>query len=192
MLYGDQGLSYGIFLSLGGTILVFNTIGIAYLLNYNSESSSSWGMIIKKLFAFFPFMIFLIALSCNLLDITFAPSIIKILEQLASPFSVVALLAIGLQVELKTITDYKFEIIIGQLFKLVLAPLIIYLIVWVIFGRTDLLAKICVLGAGIGSMNAISILTAEKGVQPKLSIVMPVIGIPISLFSLFIIDNLLK
>lgn len=73
-----------------------------------------------------------------------------------------------------------------------LAPLTIYLIVWVLFGRTDLLAKVCVLGAGIGSMNAISILTAEKGVQPKLSILMPAIGIPLSVFSLFIIDNLLK
>ena len=192
ILYGDQGLSYGIFLSLGGTILVFNTLGIAYLLMYSSGSTISWKMILKKFFSFFPFIIFIIALLCNVLEIYFHPSVTKILRQLASPFSVIALLAIGLQIELKTLKDYKFEIFIGQLFKLVIAPLIIYLIMWVLFGRTDLLAKICVLGAGIGSMNAISILAAEKGVQPKLSILMPAVGIPLSVFSLFIIDNLLK
>jgi len=192
MLYGDQGLSYGIFLSLGGTILVFNTIGIGYLLMYSSKSTMSWSLMMEKFFSFFPFIVFVIALLCNVLEISFHSSATKILRQLASPFSVIALLAIGLQMELKTFTDYKFEILIGQLFKLVLAPLIIYLIVWVIFGRTDLLAKICVLGAGIGSMNAISILAAEKNVQPKLSILMPAIGIPLSVFSLFIIDNLLN
>ena len=192
ILYGDQGLSYGIFLSLGGTILVFNTLGIAYLLMYSSGSTISWKMILKKFFSFFPFIIFIIALLCNVLEIYFHPSVTKILRQLASPFSVIALLAIGLQIELKTLKDYKFEIFIGQLFKLVIAPLIIYLIMWVLFGRTDLLAKICVLGAGIGSMNTISILAAEKGVQPKLSILMPAVGIPLSVFSLFIIDNLLK
>ena len=192
ILYGDQGLSYGIFLSLGGTILVFNTIGIGYLLMHSSKSDMSWRLMLKKFFSFFPFIIFLAALICNVLEVSFHLSVIKILRQLASPFSVIALLAIGLQIELKSLSQYRFEIFIGQLFKLVLAPIIIYLIVWQLFDRTDLLAKICVLGAGIGSMNAISILTVEKGVEPKLSILMPAIGIPLSVLSLFIIDNLLK
>lgn len=192
LLYGDQGLSYGVFLSLGGTILVFNTIGIGYLIKHSSNSPISGATVIKKLFSFFPFVIFLAALVCNLIDLTFSPFVTKIMRVLSSPFSVIALLAIGLQIEVRAFRRFTFEIFIGQLFKLVLAPLIIYLILWVLVGRTDLLAKICVLGAGIGSMNAISILAAEKDVQPELSVIMPAIGIPLSIFSLFIIDNLLK
>jgi len=78
------------------------------------------------------------------------------------------------------------------LFKLILAPLIIYLLVRWCFDVQGVIGKVCVLGAAIGSMNAMSILTVEKKLDPKLAILMPAIGIPISIPILFIIDQLMK
>jgi predicted permease len=190
-LYGSQGLAYGVLLSLGGTILVFNTIGMFFLVKYGAEKKLSLKGVFKRLFSFFPFLIFLLAILFNLISLEYPTYIQNILEMLAKPFSVIALLAIGLQIQLGSLKKYRIELFSGLLYKLVLAPLLIYLLIWVVFDKTDVVARVCILGAGIGSMNAISVLAAEKSINPELSLLMPGLGIPISTFSLFAIDYLL-
>lgn len=191
MLYGDEGLAYGILLSLGGTILVFNTVGISTLFYY-SEGESSIKSTLKKVITFIPFVAFIIALFFNLLQITYPPIIENLLARLVAPFSIIALLSIGMQVELKISKSIFKELILGQFFKLCLAPLAIFILLWVCLDIKDVIGKVCILGAAIGSMNAMSILTAEKGLNPKLSILMPAIGIPLSIPILLLIDTLLK
>jgi len=191
LLYGDEGLAYGVFLSLGGTILVFNTVGMYFLVMYSSAQHLSVREILKKLVTFFPFLVFLVAIIFNVFGISYSDRTTSLLQLLASPFSVIALVAIGIQINVRSIKTYKFELFVGQLYKLIVSPLIIFLLIWVIFGKEDTLARVCILGAGIGSMNAISVLAAEKKVQPELSLMMPAIGIPLSVFSLFAIDYLL-
>jgi len=191
LLYGDEGLAYGVFLSLGGTILVFNTVGMYFLVKYSSAQHLSVREILKKLVTFFPFLVFLVAIIFNVFGISYSDRTTSLLQLLASPFSVIALVAIGIQINVRSIKTYKFELFVGQLYKLIVSPLIIFLLIWVIFGKEDTLARVCILGAGIGSMNAISVLAAEKKVQPELSLMMPAIGIPLSVFSLFAIDYLL-
>lgn len=191
LLYGEVGLAYGVLLSLGGTILVFNTLGMTFLLAFSSEKKISALEIGKRLLSFFPFIVFICAILFNVSKVSFSATIVELLTVLASPFSVIALLAIGAQIEIGNINKYKLEIILGQLYKLVLAPFLIFIILWLLFGQQDVVAEICILGAGIGSMNAISVLSAEKGISPELSILMPAIGIPISVFTLFVIHHLL-
>jgi len=192
LLYGAEGLSYGVFLSLGGTILVFNTLGMLYLVKYSSTENISGSILIKRLFSFFPFLVFIVSFLINVMNIEYPSGFVRLLTVLSEPFSVIALLAIGMQIEFGSMRTLKSELIIGQLFKLILAPLIIYIFVWLVLGKTSVLAKVCILGAGIGSMNAMSVLAAEKGIKPELSVLMPAIGIPLSAFSLFVIDYLLR
>ena len=84
------------------------------------------------------------------------------------------------------------KLLLGQSYKLILAPLIIYIFMWHLLGIQDLTAKICILGAAIGSMNAVSILAAQLNLAPRLSVLMPAIGIPISVPILFLIDYLIS
>jgi predicted permease len=63
---------------------------------------------------------------------------------------------------------------------------------WHLLGIQDLTTKICILGAAIGSMNAVSILAAQLNLAPRLSVLMPAIGIPISVPILFLIDYLIS
>jgi len=152
---------------MGGTILVFNTLGMGLLLRYVQNSYSLWGLI-KGIMTFIPFLI-------------------EVMSFLVSPFSVVALFAVGMQVELRSMKSLKVELLLGQFYKLVLAPILMFSIGLLFYEPDNLIFKIGVLGAGIGSMHAMSILTAEKNIQPELAIAMPAIGIPISVFTLFII-----
>lgn len=178
-------------MSLGGTILVFNTIGTSTLFYY-TESKFDFLEIIKRIFTFIPFIAFLIGLGINFLGISYPLILDSLLSSITKPFAIIALLSIGLQIDFKINKEMFKNILFGQFYKLILAPLIIYLIVWNILGIQDLIGRICILGAAIGSMNAMSILTAEKKLNPNLATLMPAIGIPISIPILFIIDKILK
>ena len=189
-LYGQEGLSYGLILSLAGTFIVFNTFGISTGLYY-SKTHISYGQFLKKLLMFPPLLAFLIALPLNLFSIPLNAEFEYLLSRLSSPFSIIALLTIGMQIDFSIDRKSFRYLIMGQLYKLFIAPLIIYIWMWYIVEQDDISARVCVLGAGIGSMNAVSIVAAQMGLNPKLSSLMPAIGIPVSIPLLFMIDILI-
>lgn len=191
LLYGEQGLAYGVFLSLGGTIFVFNTLGISTLFAY-SRGATNWYGILRNILTFIPFLAFLLGVFLNLIQFQFAPIVEELFTRLIAPFSVIALLSIGMQMRLRFTKAIFRELLLGQFFKLIIAPLFLYLLIWQLFDIQNLVGRICILGAAIGSMNAMSILTAEKGLRPELAVLMPAIGIPLSIPILFLIDILLK
>jgi len=190
LLYGAEGLAYGVFLSVGGTILVFNTIGL-FTLFYHTEQNLKPYEMIKKLLFFFPFITFLFAIILNIFSVGFPPYLIQILELLVQPFSVIAFISIGMQIKFSFTPEFAKHLLLGQFFKLILSPFLIFCLLYLILDIQNTVGKICILGAAIGSMNAISIITAEKNINPKLAIMMPAIGIPISIPILFIIHRML-
>ncbi|MEO1514237.1 MAG: AEC family transporter [Bacteroidota bacterium] len=192
LLYGEEGLSYGVILSLAGTFVVFNTLGLYTGIRYAAKTNFSGLQILRKMIRFPSFVAFLIALGVNVFDIEYPLLLDSTLKNLSAPFSVLALLAIGMQVEFSFDKTFLSAMLVGQLHKLIVAPIMIYLLVWQFLGITDLVGKICILGAAVGSMNAISILAAQMGLQPKLAMSMPAIGIPLSIPFLFLIDMLLQ
>lgn len=191
LLYGEEGLSLGIILSLAGTFLVFNTVGITTGLIYSKKEADQKSML-KKIITFPPLVAFTIAIFFNLINLNYTSSVEILLQKLSAPFSVIALLAIGLQIDISFERKLWSNVLLGQFFKLILSPVLIAFIMWYFIGLDDLISKICVLGAAIGSMNAISILAAQFGLNPKLSMLMPAISIPISIPVLLAIDVLLK
>lgn len=191
MLYGPQGLAYGIILSLSGTILVFNTAGISTLF-YLTNGKSSIKYVVKNVLLFPPFLIFVLSLLFNFTSVTYPEWLDHVLGRLTAPFAVLALMSIGMQVDLKASRSLIKHLAWGQFYKLLLAPLLVYLLMWQLLDMRDLISKVCILGAAIGPMNAMSILTAEKGLNPPLAILMPTIGIPLSIPVLISIDFLLQ
>ncbi|MEM9819827.1 MAG: AEC family transporter [Bacteroidota bacterium] len=192
LLYGQEGLSYGIILSLAGTFLVFNTVGISTGFYYASETSHQPSFFVKKMLSFPPFIAFVLALLINLSQIPYPMVIETTLKNLTAPFSVLALLAIGMQINFSFDRAFIRLLLIGQFHKLLIAPLLLYFLMWHIFDIQNVVGRICILGAAIGSMNAISILAAQMGLHPKLSTLMPALGIPLSIPLLFLIDLILQ
>jgi predicted permease len=190
-LYGKEGLSYGIILSLGGTFVVCNSIGI--LTGYwFKEEKLNIKSLFKGILTFPPFIAMLFSIILILNNYNHTPIVREILVKLSSPFSILALFSIGLQIRISDINKNKKYFFLGQLYKLLVAPIFIYLIFLGIDYQHSIIAKICILGAGIGSMNTIAIIASELNLNPKLSILMSGFGIPISIFSLFIIYYLIS
>lgn len=192
LLYGKAGLVYGIILSLAGTFFVFNTVGISTGFYYSNTERQPFRFYLKKMLSFPPFIAFALASLFNFAKLSYPPLLDGTLKSLAAPFSVIALLTIGMQIEFSLAPNLRKAILIGQTYKLLLAPFLTYLLMWHILSVDPLLAKVCILGAAIGSMNAISIVAAQQGLNPRLAALMPAIGIPISIPLLFLIAWLLE
>lgn len=191
LFYGSQGLAYGVILSLGGTFIVCNSIGIITGLYFKKEKFET-KKTIKKIFYFPPFIALLISLVLMGFDYQHPLIIKQILEKIASPFSVLSLLAIGYQASLHSFSKIKYYFILGQAYKLIIAPLLIFAMFYYTSNELSVIAKISILGAGIGSMNTIAIIATELKLHPKLAMLMPSLGIPISIITVLIIQILIN
>ncbi|CAH0995606.1 hypothetical protein EMA8858_01729 [Emticicia aquatica] len=191
LLYGNEGLKIGILMSQAGSFVVCGTLGIMTA-SYYSSSNPTVKNIFKNMFTFPPFLAFCIALIINILDFHFPSFIKEILQKTGSPFTVLALVSVGLQIKFNLKKFAEKPLLIGLFFKLFLAPLIIFLIYLILLKENTWLGKICVVGAGLGSMNTATIIAINHRLNPELASLMVGIGIPLSLISTILIHFLLR
>lgn len=193
MMYGAEGLSMGIVQSVLGTLVVFNTLGLLTAI-YRSDVDSAinvWHML-KKVITFPTFVAFVLALLLNLNEWQLPTMAQDVMSLLVLPYTPLAFFTIGTQIHFTFDFAKLKPILYGLSYKLFLAPLIIYLIVWVGMGNHSLISKICILGSAIGSMNAVSILAAKMKLEPDVALLMPAISIPISIPIVIFINHLLS
>tara|TARA_B100001146_G_scaffold221889_1_gene233201 strand:- start:34701 stop:35639 length:939 start_codon:yes stop_codon:yes gene_type:complete len=186
MFLGSKGLAMGIILSLAGTFVVCNTVGVFTGFWYAQKQTSPLRLI-KDIIVFPPFLAMGLAFIFLFTNTKFPDSINEILAILAKPFSFLALFTIGLNISMKSVKSNKKNFLLGQSYKLIIAPLLIFLLFLFMGEHNSLVAKVCVLGAGLGSMNTIAIVAAELGLKPDLSFLMPGLGIPISILTVILI-----
>ena len=186
ILYGKEGLKMGVLMSQAGSFVVCGTLGIMTAAYYSS-SEPSLKKILKNIFTFPPFLAFCLAVLLNIFDVHFPDFAKDILQKLGSPFTVLALISVGLQINFSRENFAQKPLLIGLLFKLFIAPLIIYLLFVILFNEKTWLGQMCVVGAGLGSMNTATIIAINHRLDPPLASLMVGIGIPLSLITTLIL-----
>ena len=182
MLYGAEGLRAGIMMSQAGTFVVCSTAGIVVVSIYaEKESAINWSKIIKDILIFPPFAAFIIAIFLKLIGYQHPSVIADFLDKLGSPMSVAALLSIGLQMDFSSDKSQQNALMMGLFFKLLVAPLLVFILFFIFFKQTGIPAKVSVVGSTLGSMNTIGIVAIRKGLNPALITKMLAISIPLSL-----------
>ena len=182
LLYGAEGLKAGIVMSQAGTFVVCSTAGILVVSVYAEKGEQiSWVKIVKDILKFPPFVAFGTALLLKIVSFHPPSVVLAFLEKLGSPMSVAALLSIGLQMDFSSDVAQSKALKIGLFFKLIIAPLFIFLVFFVFLKQTSIAAKVSVIGSTLGSMNTIGIVAIRKGLNPPLIIKMLAISIPLSL-----------
>jgi len=188
LLYGKAGVQLGILMSQAGSFVVCGTMGIMTA-SYYSESKPSIKYIIKRIFTFPPFLAFCIAVCLNIMDYHFPSSLSDILQKLGSPFTVLALLSVGLQIKISKANLIQKPVLLGLFFKLFIAPLLIFILYLILLQQKILLqenawiGKMCVVGAALGSMNTASIIAVNHKLNPPLASLMIGVTIPLSLIT---------
>jgi predicted permease len=95
--------------------------------------------------------------------------------------NVIALFSIGFQTDFSINNEHIKALRLGLFYKLMIAPLLVWMIYIVVLKQKGASANISVLGSVLGSMNTIGIIAIRQGLNPPLIAQMLSISIPLSL-----------
>jgi len=171
-----------------GTFLAFAIYGTFIVSIYTSKTKVTFKLVIFKVISFPPFLCLIIALF--FLGVEFNPTITKVLEAFAMTTVPVAIVAVGLQLQLKLPKEDIKPFGIGLLVKLILSP-IFAIIVCKIFAWDNLAATVSILEAGMATMTSAGAITAIAGLAVRLSSAIIGYGIIISFGTTYIFKLLI-
>lgn len=180
LLYGPAGLAMGLVMSLAGSILVSVTLGVVVGSWYGAVRPS-WRGMVGNVLRFPPFLAFLAALVVHLFGYRHPPLVRGVLERLSAPFPVIALLAVGLQLQWRVPQARARLLAWGLGYKLLLAPLVVVAVYVGLLRQHGMATHLCILGAAIGPMNTAAVIAERYGLDPPLAAQMVGLGIPLSL-----------
>lgn len=179
-------------MSQAGTFIICSTVGIIVCSLYAQESKQvHWAKIGRDILFFPPFMAFLLAIFLKIIGYHHHEVTSQFLEKLGSPMSVAALLSIGLQMDFTIDKNLRRALVLGLLFKLILAPMLIYVLYMLVFQQVSVSAKVSVIGSCLGSMNTIGIVAIRKGLNPAVVTKLLAISIPLSLGIVAVVQMIL-
>ncbi|WP_448519883.1 AEC family transporter [Rhodoflexus sp.] len=182
LFYGAEGLRIGILMSQAGSFMVCATLGVITAAYYAS-GRPSLGKILINVLGFPVFIAFVLAIGINIMEVSIPSMLKELLQKIAAPFSFLALFSVGLQIDLSGKRALLKHLYTGLGFKLLLAPLLVWLALFQIGGQRGMVAEICVIGAALGPMNTAAIIASQYGLNPPLASAMVGIGLPLSLLT---------
>lgn len=189
LLYGKEGLQIAILMSQAGSFLIGITLGVA-VASWHSATPSVKD-VLHNVFTFPPFIAFVVAIALNVSAIHFPTFIYNALFIISAPFSMLALLSVGLQINFSGNDLEVPKLAMGLLYKLLIAPGLIFLLYHFVFRQSLLITSISVMGAAIGPMNTSAIIAGKYNLNARLASNMVAIGIPLSLPIIYIIHLLM-
>jgi predicted permease len=184
-LYGKEGLSIAIMTDQVGSFLVLSTLGV-FFASFFSSGKANVFPVLKKVFSFLPFLTFLAAIGLRYLDVKFPSPTIQVLSFLATLLTPLALVSVGLQLNLAFDKNFINHLAWGLTFKLIIAPLCIFIFFYAMEGKISLVLTVSVLQAAMAPMISGCILAVNHRLHPQLSVAFVGWGIPISFITISI------
>ncbi|ADE12437.1 AEC family transporter [Sideroxydans lithotrophicus] len=179
--YGHAGIPTAIIVDQLGSFFALSVLGITVAGIYSSGRPTA-AEIVKRIVLFPPFIALVIALL--LIPVEYAGWATVILKRLSDTLAPLALLSVGLQLRLGHVAEHKRNLALGLVFKLVLAPLVIYLLYVQVLGAHGQAMQVTLFEAAMPPMIAAAIVANEHDLDPPLVNVMVAVGIIISFFTL--------
>lgn len=184
-LYGKPGLTTAVLIDQPGTFLVLSTLGVGVSAWY-SRGGTTLRDLVLKIIRFPPFIAFVSSLLMALSGLHFNAEVKDMLWRIGATVSPVALVSVGLQLKVERRSEHWGALAIGLVFKLLLAPALIFVLYGILAGKRDVATAICVMEAAMAPMITGAIVAGSYGLKPKLANMMIGIGIPLSGLTLLI------
>ncbi|MGQ2983356.1 AEC family transporter [Flavobacterium sp.] len=182
-LFGKQGLETAIIIDQPGTFVVVSTLGILVAAAYSKENAGTSGLL-RKIALFPPFVAFAIGLCMNLAGFDFHDMVQPVFQRLGSTVTPVALVAVGMQLQIQRKSRHWGFLSLGLAFKLLLMPLFLFLLYKLALGGEGMVIDVCIMEAAMAPMITAAILASTYGLKPKLAGMMIGVGIPLSFITL--------
>ncbi|HSM98535.1 MAG TPA: AEC family transporter [Gallionella sp.] len=181
--YGHQAIASGIIVDQLGSFLVLSTLGITVAGIYSSGRPTI-GEMAKRIALFPPFIALVIALL--LIPMEYPAWLAIVLKRMGDTLAPLALLAVGFQLRLGHLAGNGRNLAIGLGFKLVLAPLALFLLYVPLLGAHGQAIQITLFEAAMPPMITAAILATEHDLDPPLATLMVAVGLVISFVTLSI------
>jgi predicted permease len=179
--YGHQGLASAIIVDQLGSFLVLSTLGITIAGVYSTGRPTVKEMAMRVL-RFPPFFALIIALL--LLPTTYPDWFNIILKRMGDTLAPLALLSVGFQLRLGHLAGNGKKLAVGLGFKLVLAPLAIFLLYVPLLGAHGQAIQITLFEAAMPPMITAAILATEHDLDPPFATLMVAVGLVLSFATL--------
>ncbi len=180
--YGEAGLKIAILCDQPGAFLVLSTLGIAAV-GYYGSGSFSWRQIGRRVLSFPPFVAFVLALALSWW--TFPGWLNFTLDSLGSTLTPLALVSVGLQLQLPTRRFPYPALAAGLVYKLLLAPALIAALYLGLFRQSGLAIDVSILEAAMAPMITPAIICMDHDLNPPLASIFVGLGIPLSLLTVY-------
>jgi predicted permease len=179
--YGKEGLTTAIIADQLGSFFALSVLGITVAGIYSSGRPTAI-QIFKRIALFPPFISLCIALL--IIPIEYADWFSVLLKRLGDTLAPLALLSVGLQLRLGHIAEHGRNLALGLGFKLILAPLAIYLLYVHLLGAHGLNMQVTLFEAAMPPMITAAIVASEHDLDPPLANLMVAVGLILSFVTL--------
>jgi hypothetical protein len=182
--YGVGFLGLGILIDQLGTYMVLSTLGIVVAVTFSRGRADAPSLmrVLRKIATFVPFQALLLALALRPVD--FPESVEALLGRLGATLAPLALVSVGYQLRLSDLRGRISALTLGLLFKLVLGPLLIALVLVELIGVDGQTTQVTIFEAAMAPQIGAAIVAMEHKLDPQLVTLMVGIGIPLSFLTL--------
>lgn len=178
--YGQTGIPTAILVDQLGSFLVLSILGVTVAGIYSSGRPCASEIAVRVL-TFPPFIALCAALL--LIPVDYPPWFTEVLKRLGDTLAPLALVSVGFQLRLGHLAGNVRNLAVGLGFKLVLAPLVLFLLYVPLLGAHGQAIQITLFEAAMPPMITAAILATEHDLDPPLATLMVAVGIVLSFFT---------
>ena len=182
-LYGKEGLKTAIVVDQPGTFVVMATLGVVTAMAF-SKGSGGASSILRKILLFPPFVAFAIAVGMNVMHYDFIAVVQPVFQRLGNTVTPVALVAVGMQLNIDPKSRHWKFLSLGLFFKLMVIPTFFFVIYKLVLKQQGIAINTCIMEAAMAPMITSAILASSHGLKPRLAGMMIGVGIPVSFITL--------
>lgn len=184
-MFGDEGIALAALL-ITFAIPLINIICITIFAVYVNDQKATFGGMIKSIVKNPLIVACIIGGSINYIDLTIpiiALNVLKILSAAALPMG---LLSVGFSLDLKSVKEAKVELVLSSILKLLIKPVLMY-IMGTYFGLNTLFLSIVVVFAAMPTAPSSFVLARQLGGDIKLMASIITLQTIVSIFTISLI-----
>jgi malate permease and related proteins len=179
--YGQDFIVYGLIYDIFGSFLLLVSIGM-FIITWGKGKKNSVVSISKSILLFPPMIMFFLTIFAKNFEI---PKFIMLTTQnLGSTLVPIAMIAIGMKLELKNIFARLHIVSVAVILKMVIVPIIVLLSFKYFYGIDQTWVKVTIIEVAMPPMTMAAVLAIKGGLDEKIAINSLVLGVIASLFTI--------
>ena len=179
--YGQDYIVYGVIYDIFGSFLLLVSVGMI-IITWGSGRKNSILNISKSIFLFPPMIIFFITIFAKNFEVP--KFIIYTSQNLGSTLVPIAMIAIGMKLELKHIFSRLHIVTVAVVLKMLIVPIIILFTFKYFYGVDETWVKVTLIEVAMPPMTMAAVLAIKGGLDEKIAINSLVLGVLLSLFTI--------